>query len=292
MSTLNEAQDFAASLRYAQTDPGTVVVDPDFTEDPEASRVVEYAIRSRRNLLIVGQTGCGKSSLAINVAARLKERMEIFSCSGETSTDELMAKPWRKSDGQMVTIHGAGVRAYRDGKVLLLEEVDHAQPDILACTHRLLEVGQNFITLNAGEEETVPRNPRFACIATANTIGTGEDSFMYAGTKPLNLAFMNRFSLTIQMGFLDPDKEIEVLIRKTKVPMTMATTMVAVATEARKALEQKTISTVLSTRDLIEWGKAVMGMKIVPKTAAPYVFLNRTNEADREVLSRLVENRF
>jgi MoxR-like ATPase len=174
------AQDFASSLRtkikQEPKEPGSIQVDPNYEEDPKVAPIVEYAIKRRNNFFIVGPTGCGKSTLAIQIGARLNERFEIFSCSGETTTDEIIGKPWRKPDGTTVTIHGAAVRSYKNGKGLLLEEVDHANPDILAALHRPMETNQNFITLNIGDEEIITRNKDFFVIATANTIGTGEDA--------------------------------------------------------------------------------------------------------------------
>lgn len=292
---LNTLQDLSSSIRTKHTDgPDTIHVDPHFIEDPAVTPIVEFAIKRRKNLLIVGPTGCGKSSLAINVAARLKESLEIFSCSGETTTDELIAKPWRKSSGETISVYGAGTRAYKDGKGLLLEEIDHANPDILAALHRTMETNQNFIILNVGEKEVIARDPRFFVVATANTIGTGEDTFMYAGTKPLNAAFMNRFNLTIKMSFLKPDQEIQVLCDKTGITGGVATKMTQFAQEARKALSDVTnrIATVVSTRDLLEWADLICGTAIEPVDAAQYSFLNRANESDRDVLQRMLTNHF
>lgn len=295
--TINEAVDFASSLRtkaaQQPTDPGAVFVDPNYEEDPKVAPIVEYAIKRRKNLFLVGPTGCGKSTLAIQVAARLQERLEIFSASGETTTDELIGKPWRKPDGSTVTVYGAGIRAYKNGKGLLLEEIDHANPDILASLHRLLENNQSFYTLNVGEEEIISKAQGFFVVATANTIGTGEDAFLYAGTKPLNAAFMNRFGITIRMDYLPPSKEKTVLQKKTGIDATTAEQLVNVARDAREAAKSTMdqIVTPVSTRDLLEWAELIQGAHLSPSQAADYVFLNRANEADREVLTRFVENR-
>lgn len=294
---LSDALDLVTTLRpklNSSAAPDQIHVDPNFIEDPNVTPVIEYAINRRKNLFLVGPTGCGKSSLAINVAARLGEAVEIFNCNGETSTDELIAKPWRKSSGETVSIPGAALRAYSTGRGLLLEEVDHANPDILAALHRIMELNQNFVKVNVGEGETYKRDPRFFVMATANTIGTGEDTFMYAGTKPLNAAFMNRFSLTIKMDFLTADKEVSVLMNKTGAQKGLCEKMVSVAGEARALLKTDTdrIATVVSTRDLLEWADLVVSGNQTPVTAAEFVFLNRANEADRDVLSKLVTNHF
>ncbi len=293
-TALNDAHDFVSSIRTKkiQKGPDKLHVDPHFIEDSSAARVVEFCIKRRKNLLVVGPTGCGKSSLVINVAARLGESLEHFSCGGETSTDELIAKPWRRADGSTVTVYGSAIRAYSEGKGLLLEEVDHANADILAPMHRILEPNQNYYVLNAGEEEVVERNPSFFTLATSNTIGTGEDTFLYAGTKPLNTAFLNRF-VTVTMSYIKPEKESIILVNKTGISKAQADLLVAVAAEAREHMESDMdrIATPVSTRDLLEWSEFIVG-GFTPLESAYYAFLNRANESDREILTRLVENRF
>ncbi len=302
---LNEAHDFAASLRKKGTVTDQLKVDPHFEEDPEIAKVIEFAIQRRKNLLIYGPTGCGKSSLACNVMARLKETAEIFSCDGETSTDNLIGKPWAVTDkngkGRTIVALGAALRAYKYGKILLLEEVDHAIPDILASLHRVFETQSDFYICNIGEEETIPRNQTFCGIATANTIGTGEDTYIYAGTKPLNQAFMNRFSLTIKMGYIDAARELKVLKNKTGIDEDTAKKIIAAANEVRNAADPSRIggspgdadiAATISTRDTIEWADAMLGMSLSYMTAAEYAFLNRISESDKDVIKTAIENAF
>jgi cobaltochelatase CobS len=291
---LNAAHELVSRLRAskaAPTGPGVEKVDPHLWEDPMPLKLLEYAVARRKNAYVYGPTGCGKSSLVINVLARKGEAMEYFSCAGETSTDELIGKPWRKPSGEVVVVYGAAVRAYRDGKVLLLEEVDHAQPDILTPLHRMLEVNRDFMTINIGDGEVIPRNPRFSVIATANTIGTGEGSWQYNGTKPMNAAFMSRFGV-VPMGYAPEAEEKKILVKKTGIKPDMAQTLVRVAHEARELLVDATnrIATAISTRDLLEWAELIITGNFTMVQAATWAFLGKANEADREVLTRLVEN--
>ena len=304
--TANSAIDLAASIRAKAKPTGApdeLKVDPHFEEDPAASKVLEFGIKRHENILIVGPTGCGKSCLAINVLARLKAKAEIFSCSGETSTDELIAKPWVVTEGgQSITValHGAALRAYGEGKTLVLEEVDIAVPDVLASLHRVMETNSQHYVCNIGQQEIIPKSPKFSVIATANTIGTGEDTFMYAGTKPLNQAFMNRFAYTIRMGYLSGDAEKKVLMNKAGIDRNMACNLVAAANDVRDAADPSRvggsiggakIASVISTRDLIAWATAIKGMNMNPMEAAKYSFLNRINDSDQDFIVTALKNR-
>lgn len=297
--TLTEIQDFASSIRskhQSTGQPDELKLDPHFEEDPGVAKVVEFAIKRRKNLLLVGPTGCGKSSLAIQVSARLKERLEIVSLDGETSTDHVIGKPWIvQENGQTVTkvAKGAVLRAYAEGKGVMLEEVDMAQADILASLHRILETQSKFYVSNVGEQEIIPRHRDFFVIGTANTIGTGEDTFMYSGTKPLNQAFMNRFSLTVLMDYLTPEKEKKVLVAKTGINPDLAEVLVDAAWDVRKARTSATnrVVSTISTRDLLEWADTIIGLNMTPEEAAKVAFLNRINEADRDIIKTFIENR-
>lgn len=297
MADIQSAQDFSNAIRTKaqSTGPDTIAVDPLFEEDPNAAAVIEFAIKRRKNILIVGPTGCGKSSLFINVCARLKERLEIVSMDGEVSTDNLLAKMiLTVQDGKEVTevAYGPALRAYKDGKGLLLEEVDMGNADVLASMHRILETQSGFYTCNVGAQDSIKKASTFFCAATANTTGWGEDTFIYAGTKPLNQAFMNRFSLTVKLDYLPPKKESAVVVRKTGISKQVADQMVEVAAEVRDARTKAVdrVASVISTRDLLEWADVVQGMKLAPSIAAEYAFLSRAPESDAEIMRRFISN--
>jgi len=309
MNNISNATDFAAELRNknGQTgDTDELKVDPHFEEDPKAAMLVEYAVNNRKNILMVGPTGCGKSSLAVNVLARLKRKAEIFSCHGETSSDGLIGKPWvvvdpATNEGITKVAYGSALRAYKYGKILLLEEVDMAMAGVLASIQRILEVQSDFYICDIGEEEIIPKNKLFSVIATANTIGTGEDDFMYAGTNALNLSFINRFSVRYIMDYLTPEKEKKVLVNKTGIDEDIAEKMIRVANDVRDASDPKRIAagsvpggtqlaSVISTRDLIEWADMTMSCPLDIKEAASYAFLNCMPDSDQESVKKFLDN--
>jgi cobaltochelatase CobS len=302
MADLQTALDLASSLRKHKAEPDAldaVQVDPFFIEDPKASAILDYAIRRRKHVYVFGPTGCGKSSFLINVAAKAGRRMEIVSMDVESSKFDIIGKLVIETNekGESVTAVTLGpvLRAYAEGKILLLEEVDMGNPDVLAGMHRILEQQSNFVTVDIGKPITVKRHPDFQCWATGNTSAWGEGSFLYAGTKPQNQAFMNRLNLTIEMDYIDPYNEIKVVHSKTGLDTNVAREMVLAAHDVREGQKSTSdrIASVISTRDLLEWAEMVQGnANISAKEAAEVCFIQRMAENDREIVRRFISNRF
>jgi cobaltochelatase CobS len=299
MADVQATLDLASSLRSktASVGPDSITIDPFFEEDPEAAKVITFGMKRRKNIYIVGPTGCGKSSLVINLAAKSNDKVEIVSMDGETCKDDIIGKLLiTEQNGQAVTsvAYGPALRAYSEGKILLLEEVDMANPDILAAMHRMMELQSGFVTVNIGTAQIVKKHVNFMVIATANTIGWGEDSFMYAGTKPQNQAFMNRFSLTMKMDYLPADKEAQVVHNKTGIDLNIAKDLVNVAGEVRTARNSAVdrVASVISTRDLLELADAMEGMGVKAQDGARITFLNRMQESDRDIVQKIIDNRF
>ena len=299
MSELNELESFAEKIRPKATINSTLSgaskVDPFFQEDPVVARLIKYCIKKGKNAYIWGHTGCGKSQIAIQVAAKLGIRLVPFNCHTETSPDNLIGTITRNEKGALTVLYGAAVQAYKEGYGLLLEEIDHANADILAALHRILETNSDYYVMNILGEELVNKRKGFFCLATANTPGTGEGTYLYPGTKPLNSAFMNRFPVKLKMDYMKPALEAEVLMKKTGVEQVYAKAMVDFATTARSALLATTasssIATPISTRDLLSWAELIVEGEDF-KGAAEIAFLNCVNSGDREVLGRFVENAY
>jgi hypothetical protein len=80
----------------------------------------------------------------------------------------------------------------------------------------------------------------------------------------------------------------------------MATKMVEVANTVRDMANPKRvvggtpgsakIASVISTRDVLEWASAVVGMGIGARVAAEFAFLNRTSDVDADVIRTAVRN--
>jgi cobaltochelatase CobS len=81
------------------------------------------------------------------------------------------------------------VRAYRDGGVCLLDELDSADPSITLLLNCPLDNG--LLTLPTGE--VIPRHADCVIIGAGNTYGNGATA-EYVGRNKLDGAFLDRFA--------------------------------------------------------------------------------------------------
>jgi cobaltochelatase CobS len=159
----------------------------------------------RRNILMVGPAGCGKTTIASMVSKALNLRFEALPGSGGTNESHLLGRsiPNMQTGESTYSISGF-VRCYSEGGVFLLDEMDATDPNLLLCLNSALANGYCSIP-NKNGGEVVHQHPDFVMIATANTFGRGATR-VYAGRNNLDDATLDRF----RVGTVDCDYDEKV----------------------------------------------------------------------------------
>ena len=98
---------------------------------------VKAALHRSRAVLLYGPPGTGKSSIASTLALDGRT-VDALTLTPETPMAELRGFYGLK-EGEMVWNDGPGVRAWRNGNRLILDEVNHAGPDVISFLHALLD---------------------------------------------------------------------------------------------------------------------------------------------------------
>jgi len=150
------------------------------------------------NIWLYGGTGAGKSSLAEQVCAIGKIPLIYQSFHEDIKPDSLFGN-FRLEDGNTVWQDGPVTKAYREGLVLLLDEIDGTPPEILFCLYAILD--RKHLVLADNGCEVVKPHKNFRIIATGNTLGRGDDNGSYSGTNVLNRAFLNRFRIWYEVEY-------------------------------------------------------------------------------------------
>ena len=206
-------------------------------------------------LWLTGPMGSGKSSLIVQTAARLnlnlvevngKRRLEVADWVGHLTA----------IGGDVLFEDGPLTTAVRHGAWLLINEADLIDPGELAGLNTLLDGGPLIIPENGGE--VVFPAPGFGLICTANTVGLGDSSGLYAGVQRLNGAFLDRFWV-VKVDYLTGEEEFALIKRRVpQIKDELLRGMIQVAAEVRALFQGAGESTApldvtLSSRTLIRW---------------------------------------
>lgn len=155
----------------------------------------------RFNVLMTGDAGTGKSTIAAHVAEALGLSFRAVCCSGGLTEGALVGRLTPNlTTGELVYTPGPLVEAFRDGGVFLLDELDAADENVLLAINAMIDAP----VWHTPTGEEIPRHFNFILLAGANTYGTGA-SRIYNGRNQLDGAFLNRW-LTAS---IDYDTELE-----------------------------------------------------------------------------------
>ena len=147
---------------------------------------------SNRAALLYGPRGTGKTTIA-QKSARLKQPIYSVTLTGEQSAASIVGH-FIQEKGQFVWHDGPAAKAWLEGGLLIINEIDHASEDVSNILHAILddfEVAQ----LTLPNNQTIKPKEGFRVIATMNGV-----------PGDLNMAVLDRFSMILPVTM--PSKEM------------------------------------------------------------------------------------
>ena len=139
-----------------------------------------------------GSAGGGKTTLAKQIGKTLDLQTLVASIDPTTTIGKLLG--FRNlSTGQFV--EGWLYKPYKDGGLVMLDEIDTGDPGILAALNALLANDSYMFP----DGSMVERHPRFRVMAGANTKGCGAVAG-YTARNRLDAATLDRFAV-IELGY-------------------------------------------------------------------------------------------
>jgi len=221
-------------------------------------KTVEKIIKSGMfyPVYVTGLSGNGKTFSVEQACAKTRREVIRVNFTLETDEDDLIGG-FRLVAGETKFFKGPVIAAMEKGAVLLLDEIDLANPAKIMCLQSILE-GKGYFIKKTGEFITPADG--FTVVATGNTKGKGSEDGRFIGTNVMNEAFLERFPITCEQDYPTPTIEKKIL-GKVFADLGVddgdyCTKLVDWADIIRKTFYDGGVDEVISTRRLVHIAKA------------------------------------
>lgn len=240
--------------------------------ETETLMVLLALSRNKRNRIwIAGYAGTGKTQLAINVLTAMKYPFIRMSFDSSTSRSEVVGR-WTAKNGTTEFVYSPLIKAMKFGAAVILDEIDSANPDVMAVLRSILEENPHIMVPETGE--LIKAHKDFRVIATANTFGAGDETGLFRTTNVMSVPDRQRFPIKVKMDYLPNDAEVKMITEEfSDISKKEAKKFVQVADSIRNKFKQGELDEALSPRELLAWVDTYLAVGDV-QTAAYFTFLN------------------
>jgi len=211
-------------------------------------RLVLSAFLSGGHVLLEDVPGVGKTLLAKSIARAIGGNFQRIQCTSDLLPSDITGTNiWNPGLGKFEFLPGPAFT-----NILLADEINRATPRTQSALLEVMEEKQ--ITID-GQTRVVPQP--FLVIATQNP-------FEYQGTFPLPEAQMDRFTLSLSLGYPNRQEEIKMLEQQSR--------------------QDADLFSSLSLEDLLRLQMASREVKVLPELRGYIVALAQSSREDQEIV--------
>ena len=203
-------------------------------------------IKKHINTLILGPTGCGKTSCVKEVCDRLGLPLYVFDMGSMIDPISSLLGVHRIKDGKSIFDYAQFTKVIQEPCVILLDEINRSSMGSNNILFPCLDDRRTLsIEVASGDgEREIKIHPEVTFIATAN-IGSE-----YTGTMSMDRALTNRF-FPLELGYIPSDEEEKVLVKRTGISGDNSKTLVKITNNIRSLAEKSELSTSISIRETL-----------------------------------------
>ena len=272
-------------------------VDSNYKFDRDTTLAIISGFAHNKRVLIQGYHGTGKSTHIEQVAARINWPCVRVNLDSHISRIDLIGKDAIViKNNKQVTEFKEGILPWsiQNPVALVFDEYDAGRPDVMFIIQRVLEKEGNFTLLD--QNKILKQNLFFRMFATTNTIGLGDTTGLYQGTQQINQGQMDRWNIVTTLNYLKFDKELEIILAKsksfnTKEGKEIVSNMIKVADLTRKGFVNGDISTVMSPRTVLFWAENSDIFRDIGY-AFRVTFLNKCDDLEKTIIAEYYQRCF
>jgi len=282
---------------FKNSSPQVPTIDENYLFDKATTQAILAGFVFNQRVLVQGMHGTGKSTHIEQIASRLNWPCLRINFDSQITRLDLVGKDVIKlKNDKQITEFKEGIIPYalRYGCALVLDEYDAIKTDVSFVIQRLLEENGKFALLE--ENEIITPHPHFRLFATSNTLGSGDDLGIYHGTNLINQAQMDRWNIVSCLNYMPESNEIEILQKKLPILksapyLQTAKLMEKIANLTREAFTNGDISSLISLRTLISWGRNIEIFNSVQE-AFILSFYNKIIDDEKPIIRELYQRVF
>lgn len=206
------------------------------------------------SVCLKGESGSGKTEMVMYISHMMNWPLTIKQINSNIRVDELEGER-SLNGGNTGFVHSDLVTGFRNGHLILLDEVDKIDPDTAAKLHMPIERKPWSLSANGGEVINANSYTRF--MGTANTNMSG-GARRFVSSQRQDAAFIKRF-LIVEMEKPDEVALTNVLTRRySSLPFKVIEKFVSVAIAVN---DSGTEDSVMDIRQLVAWVGTSMTLK-------------------------------
>ena len=233
--------------------PNAPAIDPNFIWTEDILRSLAFAQATGSNVWLGGLKGTGKSETARQFSARTGRGFTRINFHKYSTASEYIGDVGL-TNGQTMFKQGDFLQAYTcPSSVILLDEVTNCSEGELAPLNAFLE--PNPIVNYGGQAWRKAQG--VLVIGADNTLLSGDPSGLYGGTKAMNVAFGERFSLVVEFTHMDKSIEMNAVMRHTGCSKALADHVIDAFRLARSKVETGDVIDSPSIRQVLAFIRAL-----------------------------------